>query len=168
MHFLGLLSDGNVHSNISHLLAMLRQCKEEGLKEVRVHVLLDGRDVPEGSAPKYVDQVEAVMAELNDDTFNSRIASGGGRMVITMDRYEADWSMVERGWHIHVMGDGRKFPTAKEAIEALYAESQGTDQFLPGFVVADGDTPVGTIDDGDYNRRRRLRHPLQLQRRPCC
>ena len=49
MHFLGLLSDGNVHSNISHLLAMLRQCKKEGLKEVRVHVLLDGRDVPEGS-----------------------------------------------------------------------------------------------------------------------
>ncbi len=149
MHFLGLLSDGNVHSNISHLLAMLKQCKAEGLKEVRVHVLLDGRDVPEGSAPKYVDEVEAVMAELNDDTFNSRIASGGGRMVITMDRYEADWSMVERGWHIHVMGDGRKFPSAKEAIEALYAESQGTDQFLPGFVVADGDTPVGTIDDGD-------------------
>ena len=149
MHFLGLLSDGNVHSNISHLLAMLKQCKAEGLKEVRVHVLLDGRDVPEGSAPKYVDQVEELMAELNDDTFNARIASGGGRMVITMDRYEADWSMVERGWHIHVMGDGRKFPSAKAAIEALYAESGGTDQFLPGFVVADGDTPVGTIDDGD-------------------
>ena len=149
MHFLGLLSDGNVHSNISHLIAMIKQCKKEGVGKVRVHVLLDGRDVPEMSAPKYVKQLEDVMAELNDDTFDSRIASGGGRMVITMDRYEADWSMVERGWHFHVLGDGRKFPSAQEAIQALYPESEGTDQFLPGFVVADGDTPVGTVDDGD-------------------
>ena len=96
LHFLGLLSDGNVHSNISHLIAMIKEAKKEGVKEVRVHALLDGRDVPETSALQYVDQLEEVFKELNDDTFHGCIASGGGRMEITMDRYEADWSMVRR------------------------------------------------------------------------
>ena len=122
LHFLGLLSDGNVHSNISHLIAMLKEAKAEGLKEVRVHILLDGRDVPETSALQYVDQLEDVLKELNDGSFHGAIASGGGRMVITMDRYEADWGMVEKGWHIHVMGDGPMYPSARAAIEALRAE----------------------------------------------
>jgi len=157
MHFIGLLSDGNVHSNISHLIALIRECKKEGLNEVRVHILLDGRDVPETSALKYVDMLEDVFKELNDGTFNGCIASGGGRMTTTMDRYEADWSMVERGWHVHVMGDGRKFASATEAIETLRKEGGYTDQYLPSFVIADGETPKGTIDDGDtvilYNFR---------------
>ncbi|MBQ5756697.1 MAG: 2,3-bisphosphoglycerate-independent phosphoglycerate mutase, partial [Erysipelotrichaceae bacterium] len=97
MHFLGLLSDGNVHSHIDHLIAMLKETKKEGLNEVRVHILLDGRDVPETSALQYVDQLEDVLKELNDGNYHACIASGGGRMVITMDRYEADWSMVEKG-----------------------------------------------------------------------
>ena len=149
MHFLGLLSDGNVHSNISHLIAMIKECKEEGINEVRAHILLDGRDVPETSALEYVDQLEEVFKELNSDGFHGCIASGGGRMVITMDRYEADWSMVEKGWHIHVLGDGRKFNSAKEAIETYRAEDGYTDQYLPGFVIANDGEPVGTIDDGD-------------------
>lgn len=150
MHFIGLLSDGNVHSNISHLIALLKECKKEGVNEVRVHILLDGRDVPETSALKYVDQLEDVLAGLNDGTFHGCIASGGGRMTITMDRYEADWPMVERGWHIHVMGDGRMFPSAREAIETYRKEGGYTDQYLPGFVVADkSGKPAGTIDDGD-------------------
>ena len=157
MHFIGLLSDGNVHSNISHLKALIKESKNEGIKEVRVHALLDGRDVPATSALEYVNDIESFMAELNDDNFHGCIASGGGRMEITMDRYEADWSMVERGWHIHVMGDGRKFASCKEAIETYRAEGNYTDQYLPGFVIADGETPVGTIDDGDsvilYNFR---------------
>ena len=149
MHFIGLLSDGNVHSNISHLLALIKECKKEGLNEVRVHILLDGRDVPETSALQYVDQLEDTLKELNDGTFHACIASGGGRMTITMDRYEADWGMVEKGWHIHVMGDGRMFPDATTAITTLREEGGYTDQYLPGFVIADGDTPKGTIDDGD-------------------
>ena len=157
MHFIGLLSDGNVHSNISHLKALIKESKNEGIKEVRVHALLDGRDVPATSALEYVNDIESFMAELNDDNFHACIASGGGRMQITMDRYEADWSMVERGWHIHVMGDGRKFASCKEAIETYRAEGNYTDQYLPGFVIADGEKPVGTIDDGDsvilYNFR---------------
>lgn len=157
LNFLGLLSDGNVHSHIDHLIALLKQAKVEGVNEVRVHILLDGRDVPETSALEYVDQLEAVLAELNDDNYHACIASGGGRMVITMDRYEADWSMVEKGWHIHVMGDGPQYGSAREAIEALRAEGGYTDQFLPGFVIAKDGKPVGPIDDGDavilYNFR---------------
>lgn len=157
LHFIGLLSDGNVHSNISHLIALIKQAKQEGLKEVRVHALLDGRDVPETSALVYVDQLEEVLASLNDQDFHACIASGGGRMVITMDRYEADWSMVEKGWKIHVLGEGRQFASAKEAIETYRAEGNYTDQFLPGFVVAKDGNPVGTINDGDsvilYNFR---------------
>ena len=149
MHFMGLLSDGNVHSHINHLIAMLKQAKEEGVKEVRVHILLDGRDVPETSALIYVEQLENVLKELNDDNFNAVIASGGGRMVITMDRYEANWKMVENGWKYHVLGEGRQFATAKEAIETFRNETGVIDQDLPGFVIAKDGKPVGTIDDGD-------------------
>lgn len=108
LHFLGLLSDGNVHSNISHLIVMLKKAKEEGVKEVRVHILLDGRDVPATSALQYVQQLEACITELNDAGFHCYIASGGGRMKVTMDRYQADWGMVELGWKTHVKGEGRQ------------------------------------------------------------
>ena len=87
LHFLGLLSDGNVHSNISHLIAMLRHAHAEGAKRVYCHILLDGRDVPATSALDYVQQLEDVLAELRTDGCDYRIASGGGRMQITMDRY---------------------------------------------------------------------------------
>ena len=149
MHFIGLLSDGNVHSHINHLKALIKQAKAEGIHEVRVHALLDGRDVPDTSALTYVDDIENFMGELNDDTFHACIASGGGRMQITMDRYEADWSMVEKGWRIHVQGEGRKFASATEAIEIYRKELGVIDQDLPGFVVAKDGEPVGTIDDGD-------------------
>jgi len=149
LNFIGLLSDGNVHSNISHLIAMIREAKKEGIREVRVHALLDGRDVPETSALQYVDQMEDLFKELNDETFHACFASGGGRMTITMDRYEADWSMVERGWHIHVMGDGPMYASMREAIETLRKEGGYTDQYLPGFVIGSGSVPAGPIDDGD-------------------
>lgn len=150
MHFLGLLSDGNVHSHINHLLAMIKESKEEGIGKVRVHILLDGRDVDPTSALIYVNQLEDCFKSLNDDSFDGRIASGGGRMVITMDRYEADWSMVEKGWAIHVEGEGRQFASATEAIETYRSENEGlSDQFMPGFVIAENGKPVGTIEDHD-------------------
>lgn len=149
MHFLGLLSDGNVHSHIKHLKALIAQAKKEGIKEVRVHALLDGRDVPETSALTYVDDIEAFMAAQNDDTFHACIASGGGRMCITMDRYEANWAMVEKGWHTHVLGEGRTFGSAREAIETYRKEQGVVDQDLPPFVIAKDNQPVGTIQDGD-------------------
>ena len=117
LHFIGLLSDGNVHSNISHLVAMLKQAKSEGVKKARVHVLLDGRDVPATSALVYVEQLTKALDELNDANFEGLIASGGGRMKITMDRYQANWKMVEDGWNTHVLREGRQFCCAFKAIE---------------------------------------------------
>ena len=87
LHFIGLLSDGNVHSHIDHLKAMVEEAKKEGVKRVRVHALLDGRDVGEMSALDYFDPFADFLKELSSDgTFDAAIASGGGRMVITMDR----------------------------------------------------------------------------------
>ena len=150
LHFIGLLSDGNVHSNINHLLVMLEQAKKDNVKKVRVHILLDGRDVDKQSALKYVKIVEDKMNELNDENFDSMIASGGGRMTITMDRYEANWAMVEKGWHTHVLGEGRKFESAREAIETYRKETPDIiDQDLDSFVIVKEDKPVGTIEDND-------------------
>ena len=157
MHFLGLLSDGNVHSNISHLFALLRRSREEGIRRVRVHILLDGRDVPATSALEYVDQLEAVLRELSTEGFDYRIASGGGRMQITMDRYQANWGMVEAGWKTHVLGEGRPFATARAAIETYRQETGCIDQDLPAFVIAREGKPVAKIANGDsvvlYNFR---------------
>ncbi len=150
LHFIGLLSDGNVHSNIGHLLAMLKEAKAEGVGKARVHILLDGRDVPATSALEYVDQLEETIANLKDASYDVRIASGGGRMQITMDRYQANWGMVKAGWDIHVHGEGRAFGSAREAIETYRNEQPGViDQDLPGFVVAENGKPVGAMQDGD-------------------
>jgi 2,3-bisphosphoglycerate-independent phosphoglycerate mutase len=150
LHFIGLFSDGNVHSHLDHLKAMIRQAKKEGVKRVRVHVLFDGRDVGETSALEYVDPFEAFLRELNNGGFDAAIASGGGRMWITMDRYGADWSMVERGWKVHVHGEGRQFATARDAVETYRAEIPGIiDQDLKEFVVAKDGKPIGAIEDGD-------------------
>ena len=142
LHFIGLLSDGNVHSHIDHLEALLRAAAAAGQKRLFLHALLDGRDVPATSALLYVERIERVLAEVG-----GKLASGGGRMVITMDRYEADWAMVERGWRTHVLGEGRGFASARQAIETYRSEHPGVgDQFLPPFVIPAAD---GTIQDGD-------------------
>ncbi len=149
LHFIGLLSDGNVHSHVDNLKAMVRQAKDDGVKTVRVHALLDGRDVGELSALEYFEPFEAFLNELNDDTFDAKIASGGGRMVITMDRYNANWKMVEKGWHTHVLGEGRMFASSTEAITTLRKETGAIDQDLPPFVIAKDNKPVGPIVDHD-------------------
>jgi len=150
LHFIGLLSDGNVHSHVDHLKAMLARAKDEGVKTCRVHALIDGRDVGETSALDYVNPFENFLKSLNASGVDYRIASGGGRMYITMDRYNADWSMVERGWNTHVLGKGRLFTSASEAIETYRAEIPGIiDQDLKEFVIAEGGKPIGTIEDGD-------------------
>ncbi|MDD3352273.1 2,3-bisphosphoglycerate-independent phosphoglycerate mutase [Zoogloea sp.] len=150
LHFIGLFSDGNVHSHIDHLKAMVVRAKAEGVPTVRIHALLDGRDVPETSALDYVVPFEAFLAELSTDGFDARIASGGGRQYITMDRYDANWPMVEKGWKVHVLGEGPQFANATEAVNGLRQKHPGTiDQDLPEFVIADGGIPIGTIEDGD-------------------
>ena len=150
IHFIGLFSDGNVHSHIDHLKAMVVQAKAEGIKTVRIHALLDGRDVPETSALEYVVPFEAFLAEISRDGFDACIASGGGRQYITMDRYDANWPMVEKGWKTHVLGEGPQFANATEAVNGLRERHPGTiDQDLPEFVIAEGGKPIGTIQDGD-------------------
>jgi len=150
LHCIGLLSDGNVHSHIDHLKALVARAKAEGLRVVRIHALLDGRDVPETSALDYIGPFEAFLAGLNGPDFDARIASGGGRQTITMDRYEANWAMVERGWRVHVLGEGERFPDCSTAVKTLRERHPGTiDQDLPPFVIAADDQPVGPIEDGD-------------------
>jgi 2,3-bisphosphoglycerate-independent phosphoglycerate mutase len=148
LHFIGLLSDGNVHSHIDHLIALLERATVEGVQKVRVHALLDGRDVPARSALVYVDRLEEALARLSTAGRDYRVASGGGRMVVTMDRYESDWKIVERGWDAHVRGAGRQFRSLREAVETLYQETGLDDQNLPAFVIADEGGPVGPIRDG--------------------
>jgi 2,3-bisphosphoglycerate-independent phosphoglycerate mutase len=150
LHFIGLFSDGNVHSHLDHLKAMIVQAKQEGIKKARVHILFDGRDVGETSALDYVDPFEDFLKSLRSSDFDVKIASGGGRMWITMDRYGADWSMVDRGWKTHVLGDARQFASAREAVETYRREIPGIiDQDLKAFVIAENGKPVGPIQDGD-------------------
>jgi 2,3-bisphosphoglycerate-independent phosphoglycerate mutase len=150
VHFIGLFSDGNVHSHIDHLKAMVAQAKHEGIKTVRIHALLDGRDVPETSALEYVVPFEAFLAEISSESFDARIASGGGRQFITMDRYDANWAMVDRGWKTHVLGEGQQFANATAAVNGLRELNPGTiDQDLPAFVIGENGKAVGKIEDGD-------------------
>ncbi|WP_372805903.1 2,3-bisphosphoglycerate-independent phosphoglycerate mutase [Pontiella sp.] len=151
LHFIGLFSDGNVHSNINHLEAMLLKAKEQGVKKARIHPLIDGRDVPPTSVLEYVERFDKFLDGINaDGSVDYCVASGGGRMNITMDRYDADWSMVDRGWKAHVKAEGRKFATMKEAVETFRAEKPGIlDQDLPAFIIERDGAPVGPIVDGD-------------------
>ncbi len=150
LHFIGLVSDGNVHSHIRQLYALLDGCAAGGVKSVRVHALLDGRDVGPKSGLEYIKPLEEKLAALSIDGRDYRIASGGGRMITTMDRYNANWDVVEYGWKAHVLGEGRYFNSASEAVQTYYDEDPDiTDQNMESFVIVDDGKPVGTIEDGD-------------------
>lgn len=147
LHFIGLFSDGNVHSHIDHLRAMILEADQRGVAKVAVHALIDGRDVGETSALDYTEPFEQWLSELNPAY---GVASGGGRMVITMDRYEADWGMIESGWKTHVLGEGQRFPSLSAAIKALRAADPSViDQNLPAFVIERDGEPFAPINDGD-------------------
>lgn len=134
LHLLGLVSDGNVHSHVDHLRAMIARAWAEGVGRIRVHALTDGRDVGARTAPEWLPALEAELAAAGDGA----IATGGGRMHLTMDRYEADWEMVARGWRTHVHGEGRRFASAMDALQTLYSDApEVDDQWLPAFVIGD-------------------------------
>lgn len=151
LHFIGLLSNGNVHSHINHLLVMLSKAADQQVERCRIHIMLDGRDVNKQSAPVFIRQLEDHLAKLNREKGTDyKIASGGGRMLITMDRYNADWPMVKRGWETHVHGNAPQFASALDAVNAYYASDPNpNDQYVPPFVIAESGKPVGTIQDGD-------------------
>ncbi len=150
LHLIGLHSDGGVHSHIDHLHALIRQAVTDGVQRIRLHLLLDGRDVAPRSALGFIDRTESVLAEARAAGVDAAIGSGGGRMSITMDRYGADWAMVERGYMAHAHGVGRTFSSAAEAVDTMYRESDAGDQYLGAFVIVDesGD-PIGRIINGD-------------------
>lgn len=152
IHLLGLLSDGNVHSHINHLLSLIERCDRRSIKRIRIHCLLDGRDVEPRSAGVYLDRLQQTLDDINQKPGRDyRVASGGGRMVITMDRYQADWNMVKRGYDTHVHGIGNTVVDAKEEVLRQYqADAEITDQTLDPFVIADENgVPVGPMSDGD-------------------
>jgi len=155
VHFIGLVSDGNVHSHIRHLLRMLDQSHDAGIRSVCVHALLDGRDVDPQSAPQYLKTLQNKLDQINRSAdAHYRIASGGGRMRITMDRYQADWDMVQRGFNAHVHGcvdeSGHLARDALEEVERQYAaDPEITDQYLAPFVITEKEQPVGKMQDGD-------------------
>lgn len=150
LHMCGLLSDGNVHSHINHLFALIAAAKQEGVRQVRLHTLLDGRDVGPLSALQYTDALSDFLATQNDSTFNCLVASGGGRMNVTMDRYESDWRIVERGYKAHVLGAAPfSFPSLRAAVETLRKGDAVLDQDLPPFVITHEGKPLGPVADGD-------------------
>jgi 2,3-bisphosphoglycerate-independent phosphoglycerate mutase len=150
LHFIGLVSDGNVHSHVDQLYRLLEQCNAEDIQNVRIHGLLDGRDVSPKSGLEYFRPLEKKLKSFSTDGKDYCVASGGGRMIVTMDRYGADWSIVERGWQAHVLGVGRGFSSACEAIQSYYDEDpEMTDQYMESFVIERDGKAVGTIEDGD-------------------
>ena len=150
LHLLGLHSDGNIHAHTKHLYALMQKAAEQGVRECCIHVLLDGRDVAARSALIFIEQTEELISKINSEfDANFRIASGGGRMEITMDRYEADWEMVRRGYNCHTHGKGESYESASAAVEAMYESSGKDDQYLPAFVIEKDGEAVGKMNDGD-------------------
>lgn len=153
IHFLGLLSDGNVHSHIRHLIILINKAAQDGARRIVIHVLFDGRDVTDGTGEKYLAQLQQAIADVHSTFPNTRvvIGSGGGRMNTTMDRYDADWSIVERGYGAHAAGTARPFRTPEEALATLRSEDPGvSDQYLPSFtIVDDNGAPVGAMNAHD-------------------
>ena len=142
IHFMGLLSDGGVHSHITHLFGLLEMAKKEGLKKVYVHCFLDGRDTPPASGKGYIQQLQAKMDEL-----------GVGEIGVVSGRYYAmdrdnRWDRVELAYNALTKGEGVKGTDAAEAVQASYDNGK-TDEFvLPTVIEKDG-KPVAVVSDKD-------------------
>lgn len=139
LHLLGLLSDGGVHSHITHIIALLEMAQKHGLTKVYVHAFLDGRDVPPQSALTYVDQLEAAMDKIGV----GKIATVSGRYY-AMDR-DKRWERLAKAYATVAQGDGPKAASATAGIEASY-EAGVTDEFVVPFTIEGVD---GRISAGD-------------------
>ncbi len=140
LHLLGLLSDGNVHSHEDHLHRLIKEAAKSGVKRIRVHALLDGRDVSAQSAEIYLERVEKIFLEVRE-TCDAQVASAGGRMKVTMDRYNANWEMVRLGWETHVGAKGPVFNSPLEGLDFYRKENpQIVDQDIPPYVIRDQKT----------------------------
>jgi 2,3-bisphosphoglycerate-independent phosphoglycerate mutase len=150
LHLCGLLSDGNVHADMAHILALVDRAAVENVAKLRIHALADGRDVEDPSFERYLEVLDGRLEVHRRPGRDFQIASGGGRMVVTMDRYEADWSIVERGWQAHVQGAAERFPNWRTAVATLRKRpGGGSDQTIGAFCIGDETGPVGPVRDGD-------------------
>jgi len=142
LHLIGLLSDGGVHSHNTHLYALIELAKRQGLENVYVHGLMDGRDVPPDSGLEYVKQLSAKMAELN----YGKIASITGRYW-AMDR-DKRWDRVSSAFDAIAAGKGVTANSGEEAMQQSYDKGE-LDEFVKPTVVMENGKPVATIESGD-------------------
>lgn len=151
LHLIGLLSDGGVHSHISHLFALLELARRHDLARVFVHCFLDGRDVPPDNAGVYIRRLEDKYRELQV----GRTATVMGRYY-AMDR-DKRWERTERAYRAMVLGEGLTAPSAEAALEAAYTRREWDEFVQPTVIVDDGGAPVATVRDNDavifYNFR---------------
>ena len=150
LHFSGIFSDGGVHSDIKHLMQMVARAYDEGVKNIRIHPVFDGRDVAPQSSLIYVQKFEEFASRF--EGADIKIADGGGRMIYVSDRYESDWQIVARGWDAIVNGEADYyFHSADEAITTLRRiDTSLQDQYMPAFVIVDSnDKPIGNVKPGD-------------------
>jgi len=143
LHIYGLLSDGGVHSHITHLLAMLELAAQQGLRKVYLHAFLDGRDTPPVSAAPYIETIEAKLNALN----TGKIASISGRFY-SMDR-DKRWERVAPAYRMLVDGEAEyRSTSASEALQAAYARGE-TDEFVKCTIIGTThDKPI-RLEDGD-------------------
>ena len=142
LHMFGLVSDGGVHSHITHIYGLLELAKRNGLSKVYVHCFLDGRDTPPTSGKEFVEALEAKMAEL-----------GVGKVGVISGRYYAmdrdkNWDRVEKAYNALTKGEGNHAEHAAEAIQASYDDGK-TDEFMMPTVITEHGAPAATIKTGD-------------------
>ncbi len=142
LHLYGLLSDGGVHSHITHLFGLLEMAKREGIENVYVHCFLDGRDTAPTSGKGFIEELEAKMKELGV----GKIASITGRYY-AMDR-DNRWDRVQAAYEALTEGKGEKADSAVAAITASYAKDVN-DEFVLPTVIEENGAPVATIKDKD-------------------
>lgn len=143
LHLFGLLSDGGVHSHISHLYAILELAKRENFHEVYVHGFLDGRDVAPDSAVKYIEELQAKMNEL-----------GVGKMATVQGRYYAmdrdkRWERVEKAYRAMVYGDAPVYTDPIKAVKESYEKSIMDEFVMPTVIVDSQGQPVGKVESED-------------------
>ncbi len=161
LHLMGLLSDGGVHSDITHLYALLELAKRNKIEKVYIHALLDGRDTPPRSALTYMKQLEEKIKEI-----------GSGEIITVMGRYYAmdrdkRWDRVEKAYDAMTLGEGFKSSTAAQAVEDAYKRDEN-DEFVKPTVVEKNGKPIAIMQDGDsvifYNfrsdRTREITHAI--------
>ena len=142
LHLFGLLSDGGVHSHITHLFGLLELAKKEGLEKVYVHCFLDGRDTPPQSGKGYVQELTDKLAEL-----------GVGKIATVMGRYYAmdrdnRWDRVECAYNAITKGLGVSAESGVAAVQNSYNNGKN-DEFVEPAVVMENGKPVATVQDGD-------------------